>query len=176
MIILPHDTYYALNFSLSFVSGIFFLFLMWLFYTKFYGAEYYPASKKVVRKMIEFAKLEKKDAAYDLGCGDGRIVIEAAKKCRKAVGIEIDMIRMLWAKLKSRKIKNVRIMHGNMFLQDIKDADVIFIFLRQKANDKLLEKFKKELKPGSMIVSHYWKMSLKPYAVDEKLRVYAYKL
>lgn len=157
-------------------SSIIFIVCMWFFYTKFFGAEFAPAPKKVIEKMIEFAELKNKDIVYDLGCGDGRILIKAAGKCRKAIGIEIDLLRVLISKFKTRKIKNVKIIRGNLFLESIKDADVIFIFLRQKANDALMKKFKKELKKGSRIISHYWTLPLKAYKTDENLRVYAYKI
>ncbi|MEM2956400.1 MAG: rRNA adenine N-6-methyltransferase family protein [Candidatus Pacearchaeota archaeon] len=160
---------------LLFFAFIFYIFLLWLFYTRFFGAEYYPTSKKVIKKMIEFAELKKEDIVYDLGCGDGRILLAVARKCKRAIGIEVDLLRFLWSKLKT-KGKNICVIRKNFFNQNISDANVIFIFLRQETNNKLLEKFKKELKPGSRIVSHYWRLNLNPWKVDKKLKVYAYRI
>jgi 16S rRNA A1518/A1519 N6-dimethyltransferase RsmA/KsgA/DIM1 with predicted DNA glycosylase/AP lyase activity len=145
-----------------------------MFYTKFFGAEYYPAEDKVIEKALEISKLKKNETFYDLGSGDGKVLLHAAQKCKKAIGVEIDPLRVLISKLKC-KGKNIEIREGNFYSQNLKDADVIFIYLRQWTNDKLERKFLKELKKGTRIVSYFWKLGLKPYAADEKLRVYAYK-
>ena len=78
-----------------------FLFLLWFFYTKFFGAEFYPTTKRKMRKMLEFADLKQNDAVYDLGSGDGRLVIAAARRCKMATGIEIDPFRYFISKLKA---------------------------------------------------------------------------
>ena len=158
------------------ISIIIFVIFFWMFYTKFFGAEYQAVPSDVLRKMIKFSDLKKNDIVYDLGCGDGKILLASAKHCRKATGIEIDPIRCFIAKIKTRKMNNVEIVRGNFFQQNLQDADVIFIFLRQETNDRLEGKFLKELKKGTKIVSHCWKLSLKPYKQDEKLKVYAYRL
>ena len=159
------------------ISTIAFVMLLWLFYTRFFGAEYFPASRKVVKEMIKSANLTKKDAVYDLGCGDARILCAAAPKCRKAVGIEIDFLRFLVSKFNASYYGNAKVLRKNLLSQKLNDADVIFIFLRQDINDKLEKKCIKEMKKGSRIVSHYWKMKhLKPYKIDEKMRIYSYKI
>jgi len=157
------------------ISTVLYIILFWLFYTKFFGAEYCPVPTDSMKRMIEFSKLKRNEIAYDLGSGDGKIVLSASKRCKKAIGIEIDPLRVLWSRLRA-KGKNIEIFRGNFFNHNLKDADVVFIFLRQKANDALEKKFKKEMKKGSRIVSHYWKLGLKPYKTDDELRVYAYKL
>jgi SAM-dependent methyltransferase len=151
------------------------IFLLWFFYTRFFGAEYCPAEKKVIEKALDFSKLKKNEIFYDLGSGNGKVLLAASKYCRKAVGIEIDPLRVLISRIKT-KGKNIEIIRCNLFSHNLHDADVIFIFLRQGANNRLLEKFKKELKPGARIISHYWTLNLKPYKTDEKLRVYAYRI
>jgi len=153
-----------------------FIILFWFFYTKFFGAEYQAVPTRVLKKMIESAGLKKKDVVYDLGCGNGKILLEAAKFCKKARGIEIDPLRVLMARMKTGKMNNVEVIRGNLFRQNLRDANVIFIFLRQRTNDKLMEKFRKELKKGTKIISHYWTLDLKPFKVDKKLRVYEYKI
>ena len=157
-------------------SSAIFIFLFWLFYSGFFGAEFYPTASRKMKKMLEFAALRKKDISYDLGCGDGRLVIAAARKCKRAVGIEIDFFRFLFSflKVKILGLKNAKIILGNFFRQDFRDADVVFLFLRQKANDRLQKKLSK-LKKGTRIVSHYWVFhGWKPVKQDRKLKVYLY--
>lgn len=157
------------------ISTVLYVILFWLFYTKFFGAEYCPAEKKVIDKAIEYSKLKKNEIFYDLGCGDGKVLLSASRRCRKAVGIEIDPLRVLWSRLRT-KGKNIEIFRENFFNHNLGNADVVFIFLRQNANDRLEKKFLREMKKGSRIVSHYWKLGLKPYKTDDESRVYAYKI
>ncbi|MFH0831487.1 MAG: SAM-dependent methyltransferase [archaeon] len=160
----------------EFGSLLIFLFLFWFFYSRFFGAEFYPTTERKMRKMLEFANLKRKDAAYDLGCGDGRLVISAARKCRKSVGIEIDPLRCLVSFLKVQilRLRNARIIFGDIFRQDFGDADVVFLFLRQKANDNLQSKLA-NLKKGTRIVSHFWVFKgWKPVRHDKKLNIYLY--
>ncbi len=162
----------------SFGSLLIFLFLLWFFYSFFLGAEYEPTTKRKMQKMLEYASLKKNDVAYDLGSGDGRLIIAAARKCKKAVGIEIDPLRFLisWLKVKMLGLKNAKIILGDLFKQNIKDANVVFLFLRQKANDRLQGKLAK-LKKGTRIVSHYWIFhGWKTVKQDKKLRIYLYVL
>ena len=155
---------------------IIFFFLLWLSYTRILGAEFYPTTRRKMEKMLEFATLKKTDVVYDLGCGDGRLVIAAARRCRKAIGIEIDPIRYFISNLKIKflGLKSAKIVIGNLFNHNLKDADVVFLFLNQKSNNKLQEKLSK-LKKGTRIVSHYWIFKgWKPVKKDEKLRIYLY--
>lgn len=160
----------------SFGSLLIFTFLLWFFYSNFLGAEFYPTTRRKMKKMMEYAALRKNDVAYDLGCGDGRLVIAAARKCKKAVGIEIDPLRFFisFLKVKMLGLKNAKIVFGDLFKQNIKDADVVFLFLRQGANDRLQEKLAK-LRKGTRIVSHYWIFKeWKAVKQDKKLRIYFY--
>lgn len=162
---------------IAFASLLIFFFLLWFFYTGFLGAEFYPTTRRKMQKMLEYSSLKKTDIVYDLGCGDGRLVVAASRKCKEAVGIEIDPLRFLisWAKIKLLRLKNAKIIFGDLFRQDLKDADVVFLFLRQKTNDRLRKKFEKELKKGTRIVSHYWIFhGWKPVKQDKKLRIYLY--
>ena len=158
------------------ISTVAFIILFWMFYTKFFGAEYYPAGKRVIDKAIEYSGLKKNEVFYDLGSGDGKVLLSACRKCKKAVGIEIDPLRVLWSRLKT-KGKNIEIIKGNFYSHNLRDADVIFIYLRQWTNDRLEQKFLNELKKWTRVVSYYWKLNnLNPYKFDEKLKVYAYRI
>lgn len=137
------------------IAVIFFLLIAW---THFLGAPWVPTSKSSVRKMLEIAKVKKGDVIYDLGSGDGRVIIEAARHFGvKAVGIEIDPFRYIITKIKIRILhlqEDVKVIWGNFFKHDISNADVIIVYLSQDANMKLSKKLVLELKPGVRIISH----------------------
>jgi endoglucanase len=122
---------------------------------------YVPTPPRVVDKMLELAQVKKDDLVYDLGCGDGRIVIEAAKKygCR-AVGYDINPVRVKEARanVDANNVGDlVRIEHQDVFTLDLSDANVITLYLLPSLNVKLIPQLEK-LKPGSRIVSHDFDM------------------
>lgn len=160
-----------------FVSLLIFFFLLWFFYTSFFGAEFYPTTRKKMVRMLEYANIKKTDIIYDLGCGDARLVIAAARKCKRAIGIEIDPLRFLVSFIKTKllRLKNAKIIFGDLFKQNLRDADVVFLFLHKRINDRLRKKFEKELKKGTRIVSHYWIFhGWKPVKQDKELKIYLY--
>ena len=156
-----------------------FIILMTMFWPRFVGgAEWAPASMKIVRKMLRMAKVSRKDIVYDLGCGDGRFVLTALREfnAKSAVGIEIDPLRCFFSKIRTRKFKNAKIKFGSFVKKDLNEATVITCFLRQKTNDSLREKLS-QLKPGTKIVSYIWKFSgWKPVKADKKNKVYMYEI
>jgi len=116
-----------------------------------------PTPFEVVEKMLEMADVKKGDVLYDLGCGDGRIVITAAKKygCT-CVGYDIDPQRVVESmeNVKKHKVeKRVRIEQRDVFTLDLSQADVITIYLLESLNVKLIPQLEK-VKPGTRIVSH----------------------
>ncbi|MBW9141196.1 MAG: class I SAM-dependent methyltransferase [Candidatus Aramenus sp.] len=120
---------------------------------------YVPSPPNVVRKMLEVAKVGPDDVVYDLGCGDGRIVITAVKefKARKAIGIDINDERIQEAtkNVKENGLEGrVVIKKGNFFEEDLSEATVITMFLLTNVNEMLRPKLEKELKPGTRVVSH----------------------
>jgi len=120
-----------------------------------------PTPQEVVDKMLELAQVKKDDLVYDLGCGDGRIVVTAAKKygCR-CVGYDIDPKRIKES-LENVEKNNVgdlvRIVQEDIFTLDLSEADVITLYLLPSLNVKLIPQLEK-LKPGSRIVSHDFDM------------------
>ena len=120
-----------------------------------------PTPQIVVDKMLEMAKVTKKDLVYDLGCGDGRIVVTAAKKfgC-KAVGYDIDPQRVKESleNVSKNKVEHlVKIEQKDIFTLDLSKANVITLYLLPSLNVKLIPQLEK-LKPGSRIVSHDFDM------------------
>jgi SAM-dependent methyltransferase len=120
-----------------------------------------PTPQEVVDKMLELAEVKKGDLVYDLGCGDGRIVVTAAKKygC-KAVGYDVDPERIKESNDNVRKnnVGNlVQIKQEDIFTLNLSDANVITLYLLPSLNVKLIPQLEK-LKPGARIVSHQFDM------------------
>lgn len=124
--------------------------------------EYVPTPDNVVAKMLEVAKITKDDVLYDLGCGDGRIVVEAAKKFGvKAIGYDIDPVRVAEARenVKKNKVEHlVTIEHKDIFELDLSKATVVTLYLLPELNVRLIPQLDK-LKPGSRVVSHDFDMA-----------------
>ena len=118
---------------------------------------YVPTPQPVVDKMLEMAKVTKKDVVYDLGCGDGRIPVTAAKRYgAKALGVDLDPDRIDEAmeNVRSNKVEHlVTIEEGDVFELDLRPASVVTIYLLPELNVKLLPQLRK-LKPGSRVVTH----------------------
>jgi ubiquinone/menaquinone biosynthesis C-methylase UbiE len=127
-----------------------------------FDVPFVPTPERVVSKMLEVAKVGPKDVVYDLGSGDGRIVITAAKKYgARGVGIDIDPDRVKEARANARKAgveKRVEFRQGDLFEARIGDATVVTIYLLSGINLKLRPKLLAELKPGTRVVSHAFDM------------------
>ncbi|MDG6916922.1 MAG: SAM-dependent methyltransferase [Nitrososphaerota archaeon] len=110
--------------------------------------------------MLEMCGVGPSDVVYDLGSGDGRIIVEAAKTYRaRAVGVEADPIRVILSRfvVGTNMLKDqVRVVWGNFFHIDLSEATVVTLFLSQGANRKLKAKLLSELRPGARVVSYVW--------------------
>ena len=119
---------------------------------------YEPSTPEIVNGMLTLAHVGKRDVVYDLGCGDGRIVIEAARKFgARGVGIDIDPVRIAEAKENARKAgvgRRVRFLNQDLFQSDFREATVVMLYLWPEVNLKLRPKLLRELKPGTRVVSH----------------------
>ena len=120
-------------------------------------APHVPTAEDVVKKMLELAELKSGEKLYDLGSGDGRIIIMAAKEFgANAIGVELrdDLVQYTRKKLEELGLtKRGSVIHGDMMQTEIKDADVITLYLTTSANEKITPKMEKELKPGTRVVS-----------------------
>ncbi len=121
-----------------------------------------PTPNDVVAKMLEMAQVTANDTVYDLGCGDGRIVIAAAQKYgARGVGVDIDPERIKEARENARQARvadRVRFVLGDLFETDISAATVVTLYLLTELNIKLRPKLLAELKPGTRVVSHAFSM------------------
>ena len=121
-----------------------------------------PTPQEVVEDMLRLANVRKGDVLYDLGSGDGRIAITAAKMYGvRAVGIDIDPARIREANENARKAgveKLVQFRQADLFQSDFREATIVTLYLLPDLNVKLRPKLWAELKPGSRVVSHQFDM------------------
>ena len=135
-------------------------------------APYVPSPQTVVERMLEIADLKPGETVYDLGCGDGRILITAARQFRaKAVGVELSepLVRQDRDQVKRLGLENrVSVVQGDLMKTDLKSADVVTVYLLTEVNDQLKPLFERSLHPGARVVSHDFKIrGWKADRVDE---------
>ncbi|MFC1511726.1 class I SAM-dependent methyltransferase [Candidatus Latescibacterota bacterium] len=127
-----------------------------------YDVPYVPTDYAVVDTMLSVAQVTKDDILYDLGCGDGRIVIAAAKRYgTRAIGIDINPVRIEeshWNADKENVTDIVKFREENIFNADFSDATVVTMYLLSSVNLKLRPTLYRDLKPGTRIVSHDFSM------------------
>jgi SAM-dependent methyltransferase len=134
---------------------------------------YVPTTNEAVKAMLKLADVKPSDIVYDLGCGDGRIVIAAAKEYgAHGVGIDINPERIAEAKENAKQAgveKLVRFGEDDLFDADIHEATVVTLFLLDSVNEKLRPKLLKDLKPGTRVVSNTFRMG--DWKPDKELNV-----
>jgi SAM-dependent methyltransferase len=134
---------------------------------------YVPTTDAAVQAMLKLADVKKSDNVYDLGCGDGRIVIAAAKNFgAHGVGIDIDPVRIREARENAKKAgveAIVKFIEQDLFQADIHDATVVTLFLLPQVNLKLRPKLMSDLKPGTRVVSNTFDMA--DWKPDKELQV-----
>jgi SAM-dependent methyltransferase len=122
---------------------------------------YVPTRQTVVDAMLSVAKVKAGDVVYDLGCGDGRIVVTAAKLGARGIGIDIDPQRVKEATENVQRNgvgDRVKILNQDLFTTDFSDANVVALYLLPSLNLKLRPILWKTLKPGTRVVSHDFDM------------------
>lgn len=123
---------------------------------------YYPTPPETVAEMLRLANIQKGDVLYDLGSGDGRIPIAAAKQFGiRAVGIEIDpkLISAAESNARAAGVADlVRFRNEDMFRIDVSEANIVTLYLSDKLNVLLRPKLLRELRPGARIISHDFRM------------------
>jgi SAM-dependent methyltransferase len=123
---------------------------------------YEPSPLEVVSAMLELGQVRASDVVYDLGCGDGRIVIEAVKRHgARGVCIDIDPARIREAQANAESAGaagSIRFITADLFESDLSDATVVMLFLWPEVNLRLRPKLQRELRPGTRVVSHWHDM------------------
>jgi SAM-dependent methyltransferase len=139
---------------------------------------YEPSSPEVVREMLRLANVTRHDVVYDLGCGDGRIVIAAAKEFgARGVGIDIDPDRIEEATANARAagvLGRASFANEDLFEADIREASAVMLYLWPWVNLKLKDKLLKELKPGTRVVSHSHNMG--DWAPEKEITVGGHRI
>jgi predicted RNA methylase len=131
--------------------------------------------------MLAMAEVGPDDLVYDLGCGDGRTIVAAARRFgARAVGIELDPLRYCWCQVLITLLglrDRVQVIYGDFFAQDLSAADVVTCYLLQATNDRLVGKLKRELDSGARIVSNSFTFpGLHLIRQDTRNALYVYRL
>jgi tRNA G46 methylase TrmB len=150
-------------------------------------APYIPTPQTIVERMLEAGHVKPGDVVYDLGSGDGRVVITAAQKFgAKAVGVEIraDLCRIATERIKSLGLEDrVRMVQGSALRVDLSSADVVTMFFLTTSNERMKPLLEKQLKPKSRVVSNQfpikgWKPTETVHARDGSMAysIYVYEI
>jgi len=153
--------------------------VIWILWPLLIGAGWVPTPVKVVRRMLELAEVGPDDVLYELGSGDGRIIVMAAKEYgSRAVGIEADPVRVLLSRiwiLVSGLRGHVKVAWGNFFNQDLSEATLVTVYQSHSINNRLREKFIRDLRPGTRVVSYAFTFDdWEAEKVDEESLIYLY--
>jgi len=139
---------------------------------------------EVAKKMLDLSQIKPGEVLYDLGCGDGRLIILAAKDVgAKSTGIELreDLVERARTEIKRLNLEDkVKVIQGNFFDVNISDANVVTLYLTSSANERLRPKLEAELKAGVRVVSHDFKVpGWKPIGIYDELlghTIYTYRI
>lgn len=170
-----------LTFLVIFVTLILLLFLLSMVWPPDSPwSPWWRTNAKRSKLICKLAKVTDKDIVYDLGSGDGTLLITAAKEFgARSVGVEIDPFRVWYSRLISLltgQSKKVKIMRKNFFDADIQDATIIFMYLIPKALAALRPKLLAELKPGTRVITFVYKINLPVIHEDLKNEIYLYQI
>jgi len=122
---------------------------------------YEPTPMAVVETMLNMAAVAPSDVVYDLGCGDGRIVVNAARRGARGIGVDLNTSLIDWAQANAkaeRVLDNVSFLNQDMFTLDLSEASVVTLYLLPELNLRLRPKLWKELKVGTRIVGNAFDM------------------
>ncbi len=140
-----------------------------------FGAPWVPAFKKDLGKVLDDSGLKNGQVFYELGCGEGRLLVVAAKRGANVVGYEINPFLWLISWLRVFRFKNARVVLGDFWRVDVSDADVVLAFLVPRYMAKMETKLAKEMKPGGKFVSYVFELPhKKPKIKRHHWQVYEY--
>ena len=168
-------------FSLGFFILLFVIGLLWILVPAMYGLPPVPTNPNRIRKALQLANLQADETIYDLGAGDGRVLLIAAKEFNaKAIGIEIGPVQcvLIWLRAAASGFGNkVQIKWGNYLKADLRQADVVFLYATSKEVLRVAAYLEKQMKPGSRLVSisadfPEWELS----TMDERELIFVYNM
>ncbi len=174
-----------INVTLAFFAVFLTLVLATALTHLYLAVPYVPSKKSVIKKMIQAAGLKKNDTVYDLGCGDGRLLIAAEKKAKvKSIGFEIAPLVYLLARLRTLIMRSrAQVRFANFFNANLRQANVIFCYLFPNILPNLAKKIKKECKRGTRVISNTFRIPglklTKMFAKNPKKglpTIYVYKI
>lgn len=130
---------------------------LWILVPMLYGPPWIPTRTNRIRKALQLADVKPDEVVYDLGCGDGRVLVIAAREFgARAVGIEIGLVQCAaaWLRTVLSEVKDrVLVRWGNFYRADLKDADVVFAYLTSDQARRLEEHLANQLRPGARVVT-----------------------
>ncbi|MBE0636019.1 methyltransferase domain-containing protein [Candidatus Bipolaricaulota bacterium] len=136
--------------------------LLWIAWNLTLDALWQPTDPVTMRRLLTLSGIKPGERLIDLGCGDGRFVVAAAKEFgAHATGVEIDPFRVLYAKAwiwLARLSDRAKVIRGNMYDVDVSDADVVILFLSATSNFRLQKRLREQLADGARVVSYYHPM------------------
>lgn len=158
--------------------------LLWIGWNLTLDALWQPTDRVTVRRLLQLSELKPGENLMDLGCGDGRFVVVAAKEFGAlAMGVEIDPLRVALARMWIRIARlgdRAKVVCGNMYTADVSCADVVVLFLSATANFRLQNHLQRQMKIGARVVSYYHPMwGWQPDLVGESrdgYPVYVYRM
>jgi predicted RNA methylase len=136
---------------------LFIITLLWILIPSFYGLPSRPTQYDRIRRALQLADLKPDEVLYDLGAGDGRVLLIAAREFgAKAVGVEVGPVQcaLIWLKMTGSGLGDkVKIQWGNFFKTDLSEADVVYVYATSKEVLKLAPYLENQVKPGARVVS-----------------------
>lgn len=167
--------------SLAFFIFLFFVTLLWILIPAFYGLPPVPTKPERIRKALKLANLQPNEILYDLGAGDGRVLLIAAREFgATAIGIEVGPIQCAWIWLRAVASgfgSKIQIRWANFYRVDLHDADVVFVYATSKEVTRLASDLEKQLKQGARVVSisadfPEWE----PQELDDRELIFIYQM
>lgn len=158
------------------IMGILLYWHSYIRQTTQFGAPFVPLEPDVVEHVMQLADIRPGQVFYELGSGDGRLVISAALRGATAYGVEIDKFRVIYSRLwigLLRLSNRAKILHENIFQVNLSEANIVCMYLLQSTNEALQQKLLLELKPGTKIISVAFTFpGWKPKVVDPHGPIY----
>lgn len=165
--------YAAIMFFLLILYFFVLVYFVYTIYAMVKAAPFVPMNKKNVQALLDMAKLKSGDILMDLGSGDGRILELSAPFVNRAIGIEINPLLYFWSRFKLRNIKNTYVRREDLWSTSLADINVLTLYFIPHKMGQLAEKIKKEMKPGSRVVSYAFQFHGWQY-IEKNDKIYLY--